>query len=94
MKHADYLKSANLKWSECHVKKTTKRQTIVFKTEHWKLKTEQHEPNKNGGYITRALKGWPDPALNVAPAVLFIIRSANYKISQSNAKVLVILVTF
>ena len=38
-------------------KKKTNRQTIVHKTQHRKLKTEQHKPHQKLGVISGAREG-------------------------------------
>jgi hypothetical protein len=38
-------------------RKSTKEQTTIYKTLHWKLDIEQHEPHKKPGINSGAPKG-------------------------------------
>ena len=53
--------------------KKTNRQTIVHKTQHRKLKTEQQEPHQKLGVISGAPEGWAYPAPYVTSVVLLML---------------------
>ena len=55
------------------IKKKTNRQIIVHKTQHRKLKTEQHESYQKLGVISGAPEVYANPAPHVAPVVLFML---------------------
>ena len=50
----------------------TNRQTIVYMTQHRKLKNKQQEPYQKLGVIAYASERLADPASHVAPVVLLM----------------------
>ena len=73
--------SRSLKSDNTMVKrKTTKRQTMIYKTLHRKLTIERHEPRKKTGVNSGASKGLPVPVPPVASVVSLVKRQENHPI--------------
>ena len=51
------------------MKKDNKKQTMIFKTFHRKLKFKQQEPHKNSNINLDVLEGWAAHESLVAPVV-------------------------